>query len=353
MRQVVLFLALIFCTSLVAQKTRKVLFLGNSYTYYNNMPQMVADLASSTGDVLIHDQNTPGGSFLYDHTLSSTSLGKIQAGDWDYVVLQDQSQAPTLPEYQIGLTRQSAYKLDSIVSAHNLCAETLFYMTWGRKNGDSVFYRVYSGYTEATYEYMDSLLHARYLQFADTSQAEVSPVGRVWRHVRENYPNIELYQADESHPSLAGSYLAACTFYTAIFRKDPTLTSFNSSLDATTANQIKGAAKAIVYDSLMNWNIGKYDTLKPSSCPKISITETATEKAISVSPNPAREMVQITFGNHSNPNLVILDGTGKIIMKQKLTKERSTISISALPKGIYYLKFHGKGFLATQKLIKL
>lgn len=94
---------------------------------------------------------------------------------------------------------------------------------------------------------------------ADNNEAIISPVGAVWKYIRQNFPSIELYQADESHPSVAGTYAAACSFYTAMFRKDPSTITFNSTLSAPDAENIRSAAKIIVYDSLLNWHIGEYD----------------------------------------------------------------------------------------------
>lgn len=94
---------------------------------------------------------------------------------------------------------------------------------------------------------------------AQNNDAIVSPVGAVWRYLREHHPQIELYQADESHPSVAGTYAAACTFYAALLRKNPVDITFNSTLSATDANAIKAAAKLVVFDQLPNWFVGAYD----------------------------------------------------------------------------------------------
>jgi PKD repeat protein len=94
---------------------------------------------------------------------------------------------------------------------------------------------------------------------ANDNHALVSPVGAVWKYIRTNFPLIELYNADESHPSFAGSYAAACTFYTTIFREDPTAISYIGSLDSITASSIRSAVKAMVFDSLSSWNVGNYD----------------------------------------------------------------------------------------------
>jgi hypothetical protein len=104
---------------------------------------------------------------------------------------------------------------------------------------------------------MDSLLSLRYRMMADSNQAELSPVGALWKYLRENYPAIELYAADESHPSQAGSYAAACCFYTNIFQKDPSLLKYNYNLIPITASIIKQATKTVVYDSLSKWHIGE------------------------------------------------------------------------------------------------
>ncbi|HEY0262763.1 MAG TPA: hypothetical protein VGB95_07035, partial [Chitinophagales bacterium] len=113
--------------------TKRALFLGNSYTYVNDLPQMIADAAASTNDILIFDSNAPGGYTLQEHSTNSTSLTKIAVGNWDYVVLQEQSQFPSFPDWQVEEdVFPYAKELDSIINAENPCAETVFYMTWGR-----------------------------------------------------------------------------------------------------------------------------------------------------------------------------------------------------------------------------
>ncbi|MDP2385363.1 MAG: T9SS type A sorting domain-containing protein, partial [Bacteroidota bacterium] len=66
----------------------------------------------------------------------------------------------------------------------------------------------------------------------------------------------ELYQSDESHPSLAGSYAAACCFYSSIFRTDPTQIKSDYGLNALEAVVIRNAVKTVFYDQMNNWNIG-------------------------------------------------------------------------------------------------
>ena len=84
-----------------APQVKHVLFLGNSYTYVNNLPQMLADMALSTGDTLIFDSNLPGGYTLNGHSTNPTSQPKILQGGFDYVVLQEKSQLPAFPLNQV------------------------------------------------------------------------------------------------------------------------------------------------------------------------------------------------------------------------------------------------------------
>src|SRR5690554_1148237 len=76
--------------SISSQTTKKVLFIGNSYTAANNLPSMVNNMAQSTTDVLIFESNTPGGFRFINHASNTTTLNKINSNDWDYVVLQAQ-----------------------------------------------------------------------------------------------------------------------------------------------------------------------------------------------------------------------------------------------------------------------
>ncbi|RUA30917.1 MAG: hypothetical protein DSY76_01960 [Bacteroidetes bacterium] len=251
------FIFLFLYSNLWGQSTKHVLFLGNSYTGVNNLASIVASLAQSTNNTLTYSKNTPGGSTLQGHSTNPTSLALIQQGNWDYVVLQEQSQVPSWPISQVA-TQMFPYA-DSLckrIRQANSCTVPMFFMTWGREDGDS--YNCPNWPPVCTYEGMDSLLNLRYRMVADSNDAYVSPVGAVWHYIRDNNPQIKLYSSDGSHPSLAGSYAAACTFYTMIFQKNPKLITNDYGLDASDANFIRNAAKIIAYDSLYKWNIGKY-----------------------------------------------------------------------------------------------
>ena len=242
------FLVILSYSGIFAQsQTKRALFIGNSYTYVNNLPQLVADVASSTGDTLFFDSYTIGGYTLDQHLADTNCTNKIRAGGWDYVILQDQSEVPALPDY----SGAGAVGLSALIREFNPCARALFYMTWGHKNGDVLNCPTFP--PVCTYEGMDSLLRISYMDMAFANHAQVSPVSSVWKFIRQNFPSIELFQPDDSHPSLYGSYAAACSFYTSIFANDPTTISFDFGLPAGDAAIIRAAAKNIVFDSISNF----------------------------------------------------------------------------------------------------
>ncbi len=256
-------LCFLLCLVLEAQSqffNRKVLFVGNSYTYYNNLPNMIANIATSIGDTLDFDSYTPGGYTFQLHSADANTIQKINAKPWHYVVLQEQSQLPSFPWSQVQNSVFAFAKiLDSLIKKNNQCSRTIFYNTWGRKNGDAS--NCASWPPVCTYLGMDSMLTLRYKWLADSNKALISPVASVWKHIRSIDTTIDLYQSDESHPSLAGSYAAACCFYTTIFQKNPLNIITNEGLPTSVANTIKQAVKTIVFDSLSKWNIDRFNPI--------------------------------------------------------------------------------------------
>jgi PKD repeat protein len=256
------FIYFLFLFTLVAsasaQTTKRAFFIGNSYTYYNNMPEIVNSLANAGGDTLIHASSTPGGAQLVHQVSNTTTLNGIRQGNWDFVVIQEQSQKPSFSPTQVAadVLPYAAQLNDSIV-ANNPCAETVFFMTWGRKNGDQTNCANYPPI--CTYAGMQARLRSSYLLMADQNEGICSPVGAAWQVVRDSFPLIELYSPDESHPSYAGSYLAACTFYASFYRKSPVGLNFYGTLSAADAQALQSVAAMIVLDSLPNWHIGDYD----------------------------------------------------------------------------------------------
>jgi hypothetical protein len=244
-------IALILPATLQAKK-RKVLFIGNSYIYTNNMPDMLKQLCTSMGDTLEYNQNTPGGYTLEAHSTNATTLGLINGGIYDVVILQEQSQRPAFPQSQVAMdTYPYAKDLYDAVKTHNSCGEVMFMMTWGYKNGDATNCGFYPPI--CTYAGMQNDLRFSYMKMAKDNGANVAPVGAAWKTVRDSFPNIELYSPDESHPSLNGSYLEACVLYASIFHKSPVGSSYTASINTNDAAKLQYIADLVTLDSLEKW----------------------------------------------------------------------------------------------------
>ena len=250
-----LFFFLFYTPAILLSQSLDVLFIGNSYTYYNNLPEMISSIANEFGDSIFYDQSTPGGTSLYAHSQNQTTINKINQQNWDYVVLQDQSQRPSLsPSYVAANVYPYADQLVNMIQTNYICSEPIFYMTWGRKYGDQTNCGNYP--PVCTYLGMQERLRESYLTMGYDNDASVSPVGIAFKNSIILDSTINLYTSDNSHPSIYGSYLAACTFYSTIFKKSSVGCNFKpSSISQSEALFLQQVASSTVLDSMFVWNI--------------------------------------------------------------------------------------------------
>lgn len=269
MKKVVLSLLLVACFIAVHGQVKRVLFLGNSYTYANDLPGLIEELAISAGDTLYTDSNTPGGYTLgyspIQHLTNSISLGKIRSGNWDYVVLQEQSQIPAIPVLRDSCMLPAAISLYDSVKLYNPCAEVLFYLTWGRRfGGTQCFVPNYcsTGFTD--FGQMQDSLTRSYLLVAEAINQPVAPVGEAWRLVINNTPMV-LHGSDNSHPSLNGSYLSACVFYACILKKPSFGLAYTAGLQYDSAAILQKAADSIAFSNPGLYNLWENEVISEFS----------------------------------------------------------------------------------------
>lgn len=190
------------------QDSLRVLWVGNSFSYCNDLPGMVQKIASTQKVKLSCTRFLKGGERFSGHLKNKKLLQAIADGGWDYVVLQEQSTAPAMPTGQVAReVYPAARTLDSLVHAASPDARVIFYMTWGHKYGNRkpvAEYPLSNGY-----EGMQERLKTSYLEMAYDNGAWCAPVGMAWRAVRSERPDCILYRPDCYHPAVPGSYLAA------------------------------------------------------------------------------------------------------------------------------------------------
>ena len=238
--------------SALATESRSILFLGNSYTRRNNLPALVKAIAGSEGKLLKVKSLAKSSYQLRLHVSDPSTNPTIEEEDWHAVILQGQSQNPALPTAQ-ELVFPAAATLSSEVKSNANCSRLLFFQTWGRKVRDS---RLCPHFPDVfcSFNAMTAKLNSTYVMLAAANEGEVVPVGIVWKYLRDHYPAIELFHPDEHHPSLVGSYVAAMTFYSAIFWADPRgITYYPEDLNEEEVNATKEAVYAVVTEDLDKW----------------------------------------------------------------------------------------------------
>jgi len=129
----------------------------------------------------------------------------------------------------------------------------MFYMTWGRRYGGQQCVDGYCSPIFANFEEMQDSIETAYLAIANELHTCVAPVGVAWRNAHFIDSTIVLWDADNSHPSLYGSYLGACVFYAMFFRKSPSGLTYISSLPSSIAHFLQNIAHITVFDSLDMW----------------------------------------------------------------------------------------------------
>lgn len=276
-------------SSSFAQPIVNVLFVGNSITFYNDMPQTLQKMIDEKGLPIKIDQRTAGGYSLYDHTqfidssshtpfrtqdrYASTTVHKILNGHWDIVVLEPIG-ADCIPKPEMDYNDSALLFLDSVIKA-NAIKTILFEKYAGTKypisycssqwtdligKGQDVVQEKFNQINnkhgaDSLIKYLhtkrcsDSFMNSNeeYLEikmetdkFSAMLHAGTARVGYAYELCKIKYPDIQLYQSlTDTHPSQQGSYLIACVFYKYITKSDFRNISFHAGIDEKEAEQIR------------------------------------------------------------------------------------------------------------------
>jgi len=205
----------------LAQRTKSisVLFIGNSFTQRNDLPFLIASMAVQRGIGLKHELISAGGASLKRHWNAGPAVRAIRSGSYDFVVLQEQS---TLPVKNAARMADSIRLFDGVIKQAG--ATTALFMTWAREHSPQ----------------HQELIADAYNSIGKEIGARVVPVGLAWQRFISKRDRSLLYDADQSHPSLAGSYLAACVFITTLLEAKPVgLAELPPDLDVRLAAEIQ------------------------------------------------------------------------------------------------------------------
>lgn len=343
MKKLFLLIGLLFTINAWAQDTTRVLFVGNSYTFVNDLPSIIKSISETKGHIIESEEFLAGGATLSAQWNNDALKQRIAQGGFDFMVLQGQSQECAFPQEQfLSQVRPYAKSLDSLFKAYNPNGKVVFYMTWGYRYGDAVnceFYPPFCSYWSMTQE-----LYNNYRQMALDFGSIVAPVGAAWRYSMIEDTNIVLHASDNSHPNQNGSYLAACVFYSTLF-VDSCNTSFYGDLAQDSALRMQRIANKVVLDSLSWWNI------IPSSLPTLP----AKDNLFNINYNQQTQILTINASNYPSWEDIfatIYNIQGVVVRKDQIHcingEIHATIHLKFLPKGLYILNIGKEKF----KLIK-
>ena len=203
----------------------RVLFVGNSFTYYNNslhnhFRRLVQSAGLATDDSRARILTISGGR-LPEHAAGLQQ--RLRDEDWDVVVLQGHSLGP-IGDKTGAAFQDSAREYARLIRQDG--AEPVFFMTWA-----------YTGKPDMTAQ-----LDKAYTDIGKALGAKVVPVGLAFAAVTEDRPELALRTEDARHPTLAGTYLAACTFFAVLHNQSPEGLSYTAGLKAADAAYLQGAA---------------------------------------------------------------------------------------------------------------
>ena len=235
-RVLVLVLIVVLCVSCAppggdASPTR-ILFIGNSYTYVNDLPKMFANLSKSGGHRLEVGMEAKGGWTLEDHVKSAETLKTLGSSEWDFVVLQEQSQIPASDIFRKMGMYPAARTL--VAQIREFGATPVLYLTPAHLDGWPA-----EGMDYAT---MQAQINIGYWELARELDLLVAPAGMAWFNGREQNPVLSLWQADNSHPAKQGTYLTACVFYATIFHESPLGLKYRANLSKEIAETLQTIA---------------------------------------------------------------------------------------------------------------
>lgn len=248
-RKIVLFtlgLAFIFGPSLSApasevtarigkEAPKKLLFVGNSFSFYNNgihnhLGSLIRTNSEWEAGVNRHKLLTYSGGHLFEQIISIAGIFKTDTHGFEAVILQGHSNEP-IHKKKSNRFEEALNRSVSLIKDQNL--EPILFMTWGYKNDRRMAERLVDAY----------------IKQGKRHKIRVAPVGVAFQEAAKSLPEIDLYVADVAgfseqgitfraevkHPSDAGTYLAACVFYAMLFNKSPEGTPFISQLSSTDA----------------------------------------------------------------------------------------------------------------------
>jgi hypothetical protein len=223
-----------------------VLFIGNSYTYVNDLPHLFGALAAVGKHPADVEMTAPGGWTLMEHARSPDTRKRIEGSPWNFVVLQEQSIVPAVSQAREAGMYPAIRQLSTVIRAHG--SEPVLYLTWGRRDGLPE-----NGFPDFTA--MQAAITDGYLRIADELDLRVAPAGVAWQVAVAQHLGTPLWDGDGSHPALAGTYLTACVLYATLFHASPEGLPVPQGIDRAVGERLQALAATAVLTEAARWHL--------------------------------------------------------------------------------------------------
>ena len=331
--------------------TCEVLLIGSSYFNYNNLKDLVKNLADSSDVEILIEMHGQNGLYLSDHAGSPATEAKINERDWDYVILQGVGMLIAYPDsfpdhhpvYPALITLR-----DKI---HANCESTrmVFQMPWAFEDGMTW----YQNWTD-TYEDMQIHVYDNTLQYSEEIGFEIAPVGWVWYEVLDslNYPLHYLHMSDWNHPSLKGSYLMACVIYSTVFQVSTVGNTYRAGIPEEEALYFQNVASDTVLNNLELWNITPLVSINNEFLPqnKFHLYQNY--------PNPVNHTTKIRYflPKEIQIQLIIFDALGTKVTTlvdeiKRPGNYKVEFNVTGFTSGIYFYQITAGNYSETKTMI--
>lgn len=230
----------------------KVLILGNDFLQDNDVEDMLDKLAATDGRSLFIEARYLTDYTLSDHAQSNGSSALIEKREWDIVILQGYIHFIAKPEWHASIVPSMETLRDKILAQNNQC-KVIYMMPWAYEQG----FNAIAG-EEGDYNALQQAIIDQTITVCDALNIITAPVGFVWSDIKNNHPNIPLFNKDQffqNRATIEGTFLAACTIYVTATERNIGNVNYNGNINSTLATTIRQAATSGVLDHKEDWGL--------------------------------------------------------------------------------------------------
>ncbi|MFC2135240.1 DUF4886 domain-containing protein [Bacteroidota bacterium] len=327
-----------------------ILFIGSSYLNFNNLPAVFENLAINAGKNVYIDRRILNGTYLDFHASSNDTEVMINERQWDYIILQGGGSNLAYPnEFTAHPVEPALTTLEQKIHSNHAGTKIVFLMPWAFEDG-MVWY---NGWTDDYFD-MQQIIYDKTLQMADNIDFIIAPVGWAFKPVMEENNQLHyLYLSDYNHPSVKGTYLAACVFFSTIFQESCLGNTYTENVTGQEAQYFQTIASNTVLDNLDLW--------------KIITTAVEEDEPVLLNfnlyqnyPNPFNGCTRIGFELERNEivAMTVYDSLSRqvaVLINEELIAGRHYVNFNSdkLSSGVYYYQLNIRNLSLTRPMVLL